>query len=154
MALEAEAGVTPAWQVGEWVERLGEKLLKKRQAKLDAMERNEWPEEPSSPISIIPTKPGAATTAAITVRDIDRASVPVNPTTGAIPREKPQWLWVGLAGAVLFGGIGGIVALIVGRDRKAMIPFGPYMAAGAVVGAFWGEPIADWYLRSFSATLV
>jgi prepilin signal peptidase PulO-like enzyme (type II secretory pathway) len=35
-----------------------------------------------------------------------------------------------------------------------MIPFGPYMAAGAVVGAFWGEPISDWYLRSFSAALV
>ena len=46
------------------------------------------------------------------------------------------------------------MALIVGRDREAMIPFGPYMAAGAVVGAFWGEPIADWYLRSFSATLL
>ncbi|MGZ8566034.1 MAG: prepilin peptidase, partial [Actinomycetota bacterium] len=59
--------------------------------------------------------------------------------------------FVGVAGAaaVVFGGLGGIVALAVGRDRKSMIPFGPYMAAGAVVAAFWGEPIADWYLRVF-----
>jgi leader peptidase (prepilin peptidase)/N-methyltransferase len=63
-----------------------------------------------------------------------------------------RYVGVAAAGAVLFGGIGGLVALAVGRDRKAMIPFGPYMAAGAVVAAFWGERIADWYLRSFTAT--
>ncbi len=40
-----------------------------------------------------------------------------------------------------------------GRDRKAAIPFGPYMAAGAVVAAFWGARIADWYLRSFTGSL-
>jgi leader peptidase (prepilin peptidase)/N-methyltransferase len=57
---------------------------------------------------------------------------------------------VAAAGAVLFGGVGGIVALATGRDRKSAIPFGPYMAAGAVVAAFWGERIADWYLRSFT----
>ena len=62
-----------------------------------------------------------------------------------------RFVGVAAAGAVLFGGLGGLVALVVGRDRKAMIPFGPYMAAGAVVAAFWGEPIADWYLaRSVS----
>jgi leader peptidase (prepilin peptidase)/N-methyltransferase len=59
-----------------------------------------------------------------------------------------RFVGVAAAGAVVFGGIGGIVALAMGRNRKAMIPFGPYMAAGAVVAAFWGEPIADWYLRS------
>jgi leader peptidase (prepilin peptidase)/N-methyltransferase len=59
--------------------------------------------------------------------------------------------FVGVAGAaaVVFGGLGGIVALAAGRGRKSMIPFGPYMAAGAVVAAFWGEQIADWYLRAF-----
>ncbi|MGH2629586.1 MAG: prepilin peptidase [Actinomycetota bacterium] len=60
-----------------------------------------------------------------------------------------RFVGVAAAAAVVFGGLGGIVALASGRDRKAMIPFGPYMAAGAVVAAFWGEPIADWYLRSF-----
>ncbi len=62
-----------------------------------------------------------------------------------------RYVGVAAAGAVLFGGIGGIVALAMGRNRKAMIPFGPYMAAGAVVAAFWGERIADWYLGSFGA---
>ena len=57
-----------------------------------------------------------------------------------------RYVGVAAAAAVVFGGVGGIVALAVGRDRKSMIPFGPYMAAGAVVAAFWGEPIADWYL--------
>ena len=61
-----------------------------------------------------------------------------------------RFVGVAAAGAVLFGGIGGIVALATGRDRKSAIPFGPYMAAGAVVAAFWGERIADWYLRSFT----
>ena len=60
-----------------------------------------------------------------------------------------RFVGVAAAAAVVLGGLGGIVALAAGRDRKAMIPFGPYMAAGAVVAAFWGEPIADWYLRSF-----
>jgi leader peptidase (prepilin peptidase)/N-methyltransferase len=61
-----------------------------------------------------------------------------------------RFVGVAAAGAVLFGGVGGIVALATGRDRKSAIPFGPYMAAGAVVAAFWGERIADWYLRSFT----
>jgi leader peptidase (prepilin peptidase)/N-methyltransferase len=61
-----------------------------------------------------------------------------------------RFVGVAAAGAVLFGGLGGIVALATGRNRKAMIPFGPYMAAGAVVAAFWGDRIADWYLRAFT----
>ena len=60
---------------------------------------------------------------------------------------------VAVAAAVLFGGVGGVVALLIGRDRKSMIPFGPYMAAAAIVAAFWGAPIADWYLGAFTATL-
>ena len=61
-----------------------------------------------------------------------------------------RFVAVAAAGAVLFGGLGGIVALATGRDRKSAIPFGPYMAAGALAAAFWGERIADWYLRSFT----
>lgn len=63
------------------------------------------------------------------------------------------WVGVAAAAAVLFGGVGGIVALMIGRDRKSMIPFGPYMAAGAIVASFWGAPIADWYLGAFTASL-
>ena len=50
--------------------------------------------------------------------------------------------------AIVLGGLGGVVALLAGRGRKGAIPFGPYLAAGAVVAALWGEPIADWYLRT------
>ena len=31
--------------------------------------------------------------------------------------------------------VGGLVALGMGKGRKSAIPFGPYLAAGAVVGA-------------------
>jgi leader peptidase (prepilin peptidase) / N-methyltransferase len=62
-----------------------------------------------------------------------------------------RYVGVAAAGALVFGGVGGVVALAMGRNRKAMIPFGPYMAAGAVVATFWGEAIADWYLRSLGA---
>jgi len=62
-----------------------------------------------------------------------------------------RFVGVAAAGAVLFGGIGGLAALAAGRYRKAMIPFGPYMAAGAVIAAFWGEQLAEWYLGAFAA---
>jgi leader peptidase (prepilin peptidase) / N-methyltransferase len=58
---------------------------------------------------------------------------------------------VAAGAAILLGGLGGVIALLMGRGRKARIPFGPYMAAGAVVAAFWGQQIADWYLRAFTA---
>lgn len=63
-----------------------------------------------------------------------------------------RYVGVAAAGAIVLGGLGGIVALAIGRGRKAKIPFGPYMAAGAVVAAFWGAQIADWYLRTFTGT--
>ena len=55
------------------------------------------------------------------------------------------------AAAVLFGGLGGLVALAIGRGRKSAIPFGPYLAAGAVVAAFWGQSLAHWYLRTLGS---
>jgi leader peptidase (prepilin peptidase) / N-methyltransferase len=60
-----------------------------------------------------------------------------------------RYVGVAAGAAIVLGGIGAIVALIIGRGRKAAIPFGPYLAAGAVVSAFWGAQIADWYLRAF-----
>jgi leader peptidase (prepilin peptidase)/N-methyltransferase len=60
-----------------------------------------------------------------------------------------RYVGVAAGAAIVLGGIGAIVALIIGTGRKAAIPFGPYLAAGAVVGAFWGAQIADWYLRTF-----
>ncbi len=45
-----------------------------------------------------------------------------------------RYVGVAAGAAVLLGGVGGILALAVGRGRKSAIPFGPYLAAGAVVG--------------------
>jgi prepilin signal peptidase PulO-like enzyme (type II secretory pathway) len=38
--------------------------------------------------------------------------------------------------------------LIRGVGRKGAMPFGPALAAGAVIAAFWGQQIADWYQLS------
>jgi len=59
--------------------------------------------------------------------------------------------YVGVAAgaAIVLGGLGGVVALAMGRGRKSAIPFGPYLAAGAVVAGLWGSAIADWYLDRF-----
>jgi leader peptidase (prepilin peptidase) / N-methyltransferase len=47
---------------------------------------------------------------------------------------------------VLAGGIGAIAALVLGRSRKSAIPFGPYLALGAMASAFWAPAIARAYL--------
>jgi leader peptidase (prepilin peptidase)/N-methyltransferase len=49
--------------------------------------------------------------------------------------------------AILLGGLGAVAALAAGRGRKSALPFGPFLAAGAAVAAFWGPQIADAYLR-------
>jgi leader peptidase (prepilin peptidase)/N-methyltransferase len=57
-----------------------------------------------------------------------------------------RYVGVAAGAAILAGGIGALAALALGRGRKAAIPFGPYLAAGAVVAIVWGAPIAAWYL--------
>jgi leader peptidase (prepilin peptidase)/N-methyltransferase len=61
-----------------------------------------------------------------------------------------RYVGVAAGSAILLGGLGGIAALLAGRGRKSAIPFGPFLAAGALVATFWGERLADWYLRSLS----
>ena len=60
-----------------------------------------------------------------------------------------RYVGVAAGAAILFGGVMGIVALAMGRDRKSAIPFGPSMAAGAVVAAFWGDRLAESYLKVY-----
>lgn len=48
---------------------------------------------------------------------------------------------------ILLGGVGAIVALLAGAGRKSAIPFGPYLASGAVIAVFVGRQIADAYLN-------
>ena len=60
-----------------------------------------------------------------------------------------RFVGVAAAGAIALGGLGGLVALAMGRGRKSAIPFGPYLAAGAVVASLWSEEIASWYIGRF-----
>ena len=55
---------------------------------------------------------------------------------------------VAAGAAVVLGALGAVVALARGAGRKGAIPFGPFLAAGAVVGALWGPSIAAWYQRT------
>ena len=48
---------------------------------------------------------------------------------------------------ILAGGLGAVAAMAVLRyGRKQQMPFGPFLALGAVVALLWGHPIADAYL--------
>ncbi len=48
---------------------------------------------------------------------------------------------------IFLGGVGAIVALALGAGRKQKLPFGPFIAAGAVLAAFVGPQISEAYLR-------
>jgi leader peptidase (prepilin peptidase)/N-methyltransferase len=61
-----------------------------------------------------------------------------------------RYVGVAAGGAILLGGIGGLIALLAGRGRKSAIPFGPFLSVGAVAAVLWGERIASWYLRSIT----
>ena len=48
---------------------------------------------------------------------------------------------------IMLGGVVAAVLLISGRRRFGeYLPFGPFLAAGGVVAAVWGQPIMEWYL--------
>jgi len=53
---------------------------------------------------------------------------------------------VGMFLAFLIGSLIGVgVMLFTSRGRKAMVPFGPFLALGTVLAVFFGRSIADWY---------
>ncbi len=55
-------------------------------------------------------------------------------------------LVVGALAAFVFGGLFGIVLIVIGRARRrTAIPFGPWMLAGAWVGLVAGPAIWSWY---------
>lgn len=56
-------------------------------------------------------------------------------------------LVIGAFAAFVLGGVFGIALLLARRaGRKTAIPFGPWMIAGAWIGIFFGEAVAEWYL--------
>jgi leader peptidase (prepilin peptidase)/N-methyltransferase len=55
--------------------------------------------------------------------------------------------------ALLLGTVVGIAVVArygVSDGRKKGIPFGPWLAAGSLVGLFAGDAVVDWYLDSFT----
>lgn len=59
-------------------------------------------------------------------------------------------LAVGAFAAFLYGGVFGIVLLLLRRvGRKTAIPFGPWMILGAWTGVFAGEAVGRWYVNLF-----
>jgi leader peptidase (prepilin peptidase) / N-methyltransferase len=59
-------------------------------------------------------------------------------------------LAVALLAGVLLGtivGIGVIARVGIERGRKTRVPFGPFLAAGGLVGLFLGPAIVHWYLN-------
>lgn len=60
---------------------------------------------------------------------------------------------LGIFGGFVVGGLAGIVFVVArliggGEFRRQKIPFGPYLAAGALLALLVGEPLLDAYLRS------
>lgn len=61
----------------------------------------------------------------------------------------PALLIAFLLGTVV--GIGVMVAKGVAAGRKTAIPFGPFLAAGGLIGLYVGDEIVDWYLDTFAS---
>jgi Type II secretory pathway, prepilin signal peptidase PulO and related peptidases len=58
--------------------------------------------------------------------------------------------WTGvlftIPAASLVGAIYGVGTILIGRrDWSSKIPFGPYLAIGAIVWIFWGKEFLNWY---------
>jgi leader peptidase (prepilin peptidase)/N-methyltransferase len=55
--------------------------------------------------------------------------------------------------ALLAGSVVGAVVMArkgVKEGRKTALPFGPFLAFGALVGLYFGDAIVDWYLDTFA----
>jgi leader peptidase (prepilin peptidase) / N-methyltransferase len=61
------------------------------------------------------------------------------------------YVMVALFAAFLLGSLVGLFMLLVQkRSRKEKIPFGPYLALGAILAAFIGETLLNSYLRVYN----
>jgi leader peptidase (prepilin peptidase)/N-methyltransferase len=53
--------------------------------------------------------------------------------------------------ASFIGSLIGVGVMIArGGDTRLAIPFGPFLAMGAMVSLFWGDGIIRWYLSTLS----
>jgi leader peptidase (prepilin peptidase)/N-methyltransferase len=57
-------------------------------------------------------------------------------------------VYAGFLVGFLLGSVIGLAMVGIGRaGRKTAVPFGPFLAAGAVISAFWGQGIVDLWAR-------
>ena len=48
----------------------------------------------------------------------------------------------------LMGSVVGVLLMVINKkDSQFAIPFGPFLAFGALVYLFWGQPLISWYLH-------
>ena len=53
---------------------------------------------------------------------------------------------VGVFAGFLLGGLAGLAAIaVLGLTRKSLLPFGPWLVAGALLGVLAGADVAAWY---------
>jgi len=58
--------------------------------------------------------------------------------------------WAELLLALLAGCLLGLLwAALTGRERGSVLPFGPFLAAGALLSAYFGGPLVRWYFTLF-----
>ena len=49
--------------------------------------------------------------------------------------------------AFFIGAVVGVVLIILKKKGlKSEVPFGPFLIAGTILAAFWGDKILNWYL--------
>jgi leader peptidase (prepilin peptidase) / N-methyltransferase len=60
-----------------------------------------------------------------------------------------SWGTVGVVGAFLLGGLAGLAGMVaLGLSRTALLPFGPWLGAGALLGVLVGGEVAGWFQAS------
>lgn len=65
---------------------------------------------------------------------------------GYLDRGWPRVL-AGFLGAFILGSVVGVSLMVAGKaGRKTQIPFGPFLALGALIAIFWGDSIIRWWL--------
>ncbi|HEV8424083.1 MAG TPA: prepilin peptidase [Actinomycetes bacterium] len=88
--------------------------------------------------------------ALISPRGMGLGDVKLAPTLGL----TLGWLsWgtvaVGVFAGFLLGGLAGLAAIMVlGLTRKSLLPFGPWLVTGALLGVLAGGDVAAWYART------
>jgi prepilin signal peptidase PulO-like enzyme (type II secretory pathway) len=57
---------------------------------------------------------------------------------------------VAILSAYLIGALFGLITMALGHKKwQSKLPLGVFLSLGAVIGLFWGQPLAAWYLSLF-----